>query len=180
MKKKTAIISGVFCVMSTLVCLGGCHSRVNAPETTTEKQDVFQSGEFSDNVNEIAKAQKIVVVPIKDESGAVSEDTENEVVITDKDEVRKFADKLTDNITGWKPCSLPEDAVPDGKFIFYVQETLKAGQKPEDRKYVKASEMNVYKESSCVTVQMDSVLDLSVNLEVPQETADYLSGFFES
>ena len=135
MKKKTAIISGVFCVMSTLVCLGGCHSRVNAPETTTEKQDVFQSGEFSDNVNEIAKAQKIVVVPIKDESGAVSEDTENEVVITDKD---------------------------------------------EDRKYVKASEMTVYKESSCVTVQMDSVLDLSVNLEVPQETADYLSGFFES
>ena len=102
MKKKTAIVSGFFCVMSTLVCLGGCHSRVNAPETTTEKQDVFQSGEFSDNVNEIAKAQKIVVVPIKDESGAVSEDTENEVVITDKDEVRKFADKLTDNITGWK------------------------------------------------------------------------------
>lgn len=179
MKKKTAIISGIFCVMSALVCLGGCHSRVNAPETTTEKQDVFQSGEFSDNVNEIAKAQKIVVVPMKDASGAVSEDTENEVVITDKDEVRKFADELTGNITGWKPCSLPEDTVPEGTFVFYSQETLKLGQEPEERQYVELLNLTVYEGGPYVTVEVDSVVNLSFDLEVPQETAEYLSSFFE-
>lgn len=178
MKKKIVFLLTISMLVTGSIA-SGCARQEMHPEQATESQ----SGEenISEYLGDISKTQKIVVIPGEAEDAA-SQDAKKETEITDENEVREFTDKITEQVSEWKPGSLPENAVPAGTFVFYSQETLKLGQKPEDRRYVEQAALTVYEGSPYVTIKIDSkadfVSDLSLNMELPQETADYLAGFF--
>lgn len=62
--------------------------------------------------------------------------------LTAEDELGAFLDGL--RLEDWTLARLPEGAVPEGTFVFRQLETLKLGQRWEDRAMVEAARLTVY------------------------------------
>lgn len=108
-------------VLLTLLLLGGCTTAYDITGPTGAEQEGLNM------------AQEVLVL-----------DPEGKLVRTlaAEEELDAFLDGL--RLEDWTLARLPEGAVPEGTFVFRQLETLKLGQRWEDRAMVEAARLTVY------------------------------------
>lgn len=190
MKKRLAI----FCVLAlSMSLLSGC--RMTSPSDKEFQEDWADSMEeaaedwaqdWEDAFDEAARAWST-----RDENGVekdhywkVLDENGNEVgTVTDPEQVKAIDDLLSDD--GHQGDRLAEDpGDPAYSYVYCQQETLKAGQKEEDRKYEELVRFTVSASEDVVTLvileDLPSLLHvdlgdfLTFTIDVPAETAEAL------
>lgn len=190
MKKRLAI----FCVLAlSMSLLSGC--RMTSPSDEEFQRDWADSMEeaaedwaqdWEDAFDEAARAWST-----RDENGMekdhywkVLDENDNEAgTVTDPEQVKAIDDLLSDD--GHQGDRLTEDpGDPAYSYVYCQQETLKAGQKEEDRKYEELVRFTVSASEDAVTLvileDLPSLLNvdpgdfLAFTIDVPAETAEAL------
>lgn len=190
MKKRLAI----FCVLAlSMSLLSGC--RMTSPSDEEFQRDWADSMEeaaedwaqdWEDAFDEAARAWST-----RDENGMekdhywkVLDENDNEAgTVTDPEQVKAIDDLLSDD--GHQGDRLAEDpGDPAYSYVYCQQETLKAGQKEEDRKYEELVRFTVSASEDAVTLvileDLPSLLNvdlgdfLAFTIDVPAETAEAL------
>lgn len=75
--------------------------------------------------------------------------------LTAEEELDAFLDGL--GLEDWTLARLPQGAVPEGTFVFRQLETLKLGQRWEDRAMVEAARLTVYDQGAYGVLAMGGV-----------------------
>lgn len=129
--------------------------------------------------NGVEKEHYWKILDVSDEEAAIVEVG----TVTDPEQVKIIDDLLSDD--GQRKGRLTEDPVdPAYSYVYCQQETLKAGQKPEDREYEELVRFTVSAEKDVVTLvileDLPSLLNvdlgdlLTFTMTVPAETAEAL------
>ena len=194
MKKQLAM----FCVLVlSMSLLSGC--RITSPNDKEFQRDWVDSmtdsieeaaeewaQDWEDSMDEAARAWST-----QDENGVekdhywkVLDEKDNEVgTVTDPEQVKAIDDLLSDD--GHQGDRLTEDpGDPAYSYVYCQQETLKAGQKEEDRKYEELVRFTVSASEDVVTLviledlpsllHVDLGVFLTFTIDVPKETAEAL------
>lgn len=125
----------------------------------------------ADGAEKIEKAQEIRVY-----SGDTDECVQTLGESADIDELIRLL-----NPEDWTKAALPEQAEISGIFVLRQDETLKLGQRPEDREMEELCRMYFYKNESIVRLECPDLLPEysgpDLTFEVPEETADALNTY---
>lgn len=168
-KKGAALLSAA---LLCLACLAGCTGKVRVEGNT------------------LGKAQRVEIVnPATQETVKVLADQEEvdgflsglDLDVTGRVDVNGILEKLG---LGWT-SALEEENLPtleEGKdpgvtVICYAQETLKAGQKPEDREMKEVLRFTAYRDN--LTLSMEFAETLPLRMEISQEERDSLLALLE-
>lgn len=137
--------------VATLTLLCGCQANENI--------------NASDYGEDIAKAQEIAVV-----SADTSEVLET---ITSEEDIEHFV--LSLGLDQWKLKALPDHAAEIGSFDLAQEQTIRLGQTDSDGTLYEMATITLYR-GTYVGLEIGG---LDMTFEVSEDTADYLSGYFE-
>lgn len=138
-----------FAAILTFLC--GCQANENA--------------NASDYGDDISKAQEIAVI---------SPDTAEVIdTITDAEEIKGFVSAL--NLDEWALKTLPDEASEIGSFGLTQENTIKLGQTDLDGTLYDIATITLYN-GAYISFEIGG---LDMTFEVSEDTADYLSGYFE-
>lgn len=105
---------------------------------------------------------------------AVDAQTLETVELLDReDDIRAFIDSL--NISEWSIGELPDDSEILGSFELFEEEILDNAKNGDNKSLYSAFGIHIYKNVSYVTFRDHGT---NKTYEVPQETSEYLRGFF--
>ena len=94
-------------------------------------------------------------------------------ILDEASDMEKFVRQL--NLEDWTEAPLPEQAEASGSFVLRQEETLKQGQRAEDREMEETCRIYFYRTESFVRLEFAG---LDLTFEVPEETAEALNTYF--
>ena len=147
------ILAAAAAVLVLILC--GCQGGGAA----SSEPEVFSIGES------LLKSQEIAVLPEGTD--------ETPQVLRSEEEIASITEEL--RISDGKKAVLPEGAEKSGIFCLRQTETLKLGQRAEDRKMKEICRICVYRSLPYVTLK---IAGLEMTFSVGEETAAYLNSYF--
>lgn len=145
MKKR---LFAIFAVLACVLALAGCKTMVRG-----------EKGGF--DVDEIAKAQKIVVA---DASG------KEKAVLETEEEIDAFVEAVT--VENWDFADLPENAEKAGSFTLWQEETVKAFFGEKEAKNLEICTFVIY-DQDYLTIDTE-MMNLQFTFSIPANVGAYL------
>lgn len=143
-------LCALFVILALLLC--GCGAGEDA-----------ETSEYSDALD---KAQQIAVI---------SADTSKVVNVLDtKEEFNEFSEAL--KTEEWEPAEAPQDSKELGSFALSQEKTIKLGQTDTDGELYNVGKIVLY-DSPYIEFE---IAGLGMSFKIPEDTAKYLKGYFES